>query len=202
MLTSGAMPKLCLSCLISQSWRILFCISRLFKKKTKLAPGTLWSHPHKHMVLHAVSSEQWHFEFLFAVMQRTTHGTRQQMMSTYPSASFPAEDRSAISHWETSHIHNYQKRESECDFGYFCSLVRARAFTHISIWTYTVRKKQIPAMHGAAAWEHTHWKPPLVVLTAFVLSQIASANAIVHLLSKHKEISLLFGGSFLMEKRD
>lgn len=43
---------------------------------------------------------------------------------------------------------------------------------------------------------------PLIVLTALTLSQIASANAIVHLLSKHKEISLLFGGSFLMGKRN
>lgn len=186
----------------SESWRALSCVSRLSKKKTKLPPGTLWSHPHEHMVQHVVWSEQWHFEFLFAVIHRTTHGTRQQRISTYPSASFPAEKRPVISHWETSHIHNYQKQESECDFRHCCTLVRACAFTQISIWTYVVRKKQIPAMHRAAAWEHTHWKPPLVVLTAFALSQIASANAIVHLLSKHKEISLLFGGSFLMEKRD
>lgn len=69
-------------------------------------------------------------------------------------------------------------------------------------WTYMARKKLLPSKHKASTCKHARWKTRLVMLTAFTLSQIASANAIVHLLSKHKEISLLFGGSFLMGKRD
>lgn len=188
------------------SWSLIEHLHVQYKAKAVWKPDCLWALwgaicTGTQWLQHATRSKWWHFEVPFAEMQMSTHGTRQQGIRIYPPVIFPEEDTFAVSPWGTSQIWNYQKKGGwlvTCRHSCMCFSFHI----HQTTWTHMVRTKLIPPKDKAFACEHALWKTPLAVLTAFTPSQIASVNAIVHLLSKHKEISLFFGGSFLMGKRD